>query len=131
MSSSKTSYHLNAFQHAIALTSRMGVSGTRSPTLVPPHAPISSFQDPDLYQTYQKFLSTSNIGPAGEDIERPSKRARLSIVNDQDTIRNVRSKILASIHMLLGSEGENRQGGLDQIPLYEILVRSMMEYSRY
>ena len=109
----------------------MNISSTRSATLIPQHAPISSFQDPDLERTYHKFLSTSNIGPAGEDIERPSKRARLSIVNDQDTIRNVRSNILASIHDILGFEGENRQGGLGHIPLYEVLVRGMTEYSHY
>lgn len=107
--------HLSALQHAIALTHRMVVSGTISPTRIPPHAPISCFQDPDLEQTYQKFLSTSNIGSASEDVERPSKRARLSIFNEQDTIQDVRSNILASIQNLLGVEEDDRQGGLGQI----------------
>ena len=109
--------HLNAFQHAIALTSRMVISDNQSPTLLPPHAEISSFQDPELEQTYHKFFSNSKIGPASEDVERPSKRARLSIVNEQDSIRNVRSNILASIHKLLGFEQDNSQGGLGQIPV--------------
>lgn len=109
--------HLNAIQHAIALTHRMVISGTRSPIPIPPHAPISTFQDPDLEQTYQKCLSTSNIGPASENVERPSKRARLSIINEQNTIRDVRSNILASIQNLLGFEQDDRQGGLSQIPV--------------
>ena len=109
--------HLNAFQHAIALTHRMVISGTSSPTPIPPHASIPSFQDSDLEQTYQKFLSTSNIGPASEDVERPFKRARLSIINEQDTIHHVRSNILASIQNLLGFEQADRQGGLGQIPV--------------
>ena len=109
--------HLNAFQLAIALTHRMVVSGTRSPTPIPPHAPITCFQDPDLEQIYQKFLFTSNIGPASKDVERPSKRARLSIFNEQDTIHDVQSNILASIQDLLGFEQDDRQGGLGQIPV--------------
>ena len=108
--------HLNTFQHAIALTHRMVLSSTSSPTSIPPHAPTSSFQDPDLEQTYQK-LSTSNIGPASEDVERPSKRARLSIFNERNAIHDVRSNILASIQNLLGFEQDDRQGGLGQIPV--------------
>ena len=111
----KNIIHLNAFQHAIALTHRMVISGTSSPTPIPPHAPIPSFQNPDLEQIYQKFLSTSNIGPGSEDVERPSKRARLSIFNEQDKIHDVRSNILASIQNLLGFEQDDGQGGLGQI----------------
>ena len=109
--------HLNAFQHAIALTIRMVIPDNQSPSLLPPHAEISSFQDPELEQTYHKFLSNSKIGAASKDAERPPKRARLSIVNEQDTNRDVRSNILASIHNLLGFEQDNRQGSLGQIPV--------------
>ena len=109
--------HLNTSQHAIALTSRMVISDNQSPTLLPPPAPISSFQDPELEQTYHKFFSNSKICPASEDGERPSKRARFSNINEKDTIRSARSHILASIHNLLGFEQDNRQGSLGQIPL--------------
>ena len=109
--------HLNAFQHAIALTIRMVLSNNQSPILCPPHDEISSFQDPELEQTYHKFLFNSNVGPASEDVERPSKRARFSALNEQNTTRNVRSNILASIHSLLGFEQDNSQGGLGQIPV--------------
>ena len=109
--------HLNAFQHAIALTSRMVITDNQSPTLLPPHAEISSFEDAELEQTYHKFLSNLKIGTASKDAERPSKRARYSIVNEQDTNGDVRSNILASIHGLLGFEGDNRQGSLGEIPV--------------
>ena len=109
--------YLTTFQHAIALTNQLVISGTRSPTLNPPYAPMSSFQDPDLEETYHKFLSASNIAPTGEDLERPPKRARLSTVNEQGMIHDVRSKIVASIHDLLGFEQDNQQGGLGPIPV--------------
>ena len=109
--------HLTTFQHAIALTNRLVISGTRSPTLIPPYAPMSSSQDPDLEETYHKFLSASNIAPTGDDVERPSKRARLSTVNKQGMIHDVRSKIVASIHDLLDFEQDNQQGGLGPIPV--------------
>ena len=109
--------HLNALQHAMALTIRMVTPDNQSPSLLPPYAETSSFQDPELEQTYHKFLSNSKLGAAGKDAERPSKRARLSIVNEQDTNRDVRSSILASIHNLLGFEQGNRKGSLGQIPV--------------
>ena len=109
--------HLNAFQHAIALTIRMVIPDNQPPSLLPPHAEISSFQDPELEQTYHKCLSNSKIGAAGKDAERPSKRARLSIFTEQDTNRDVRSNIWGSIHNLLGFEQDNRQGSLGQVPV--------------
>ena len=109
--------HLNTFQHAIALTIRTVISDNQSPNLLPPPTEISSFQDPELEQTYHKLLSNLKIGPASDNVERPSKRARLSIVNVQDTTHNVRSNIFASIYNLLGFEQDNRQGGLGQIPV--------------
>lgn len=109
--------HLNTLQHAIALTIQMVIPDNQSPSLLPPHAEISSFQDPELEQTYHKFLSNSKSGAASKDAERPSKRARLSIVNEQDTNCDVRSNILASIHNLIGFEKDYRQGSLGQIPV--------------
>ena len=109
--------HLTTFQHAIALTKQLVTSGTRSPTLILPYAPMPSFEDSDLEGTYHKFLSASNIGPTGEDLERPHKRARLSTVNEQGMIHDVRFKIVASIHDLLGFEQDDQQGGLGPIPV--------------
>ena len=95
----------------------MVIPDNQSASLFPPYAAISSLQDPELEKTYHRFLSNSKIGAASKDAERPSKRARLSIVNEQDTNRDVRLNILASIHNLLGVKQDNRQWSLGQIPV--------------
>ena len=70
--------------------------------------PVLSFKDPGLQQLYLKNFSDCKIGPASENAERPSKRARLRAVNGESNKCNGQIDVLAMIHDLSAFQEDPR-----------------------
>lgn len=65
-------------------------------------APAWSFRDTELQDLNRRYFHNARYNPDMEDTERPLKRARLSDINGEDSIFDLRSMIVNRINDLLG-----------------------------
>ena len=79
---------------------------------------MPSFQDPDIQQASLSFYCSSVSGVDSHDVERPSKRARLATVNDDQIANDVRSKIVCKIYSFLGLQVNTALDGLSRNVAY-------------
>lgn len=81
--------------------------------LLPPDQ-LPSFQDPEIQQTSHSYFCNSVRDTDNNDVERPSKRARLATVDGVQTMGVVRSNIVSKIYSLLGLQDNATLAGLSQ-----------------
>ena len=84
---------------------------------------MPSFQDPDIQQASLSFYCRSVAGIDSYDVERPSKRARLATVNDDQTVNDVRSNIVCKIYSFLGLQVNMALDGLSKNVAYATTLR--------
>ena len=79
---------------------------------------MPSFQDPDIRQASLSFYCGSVAGIDSYDVERPSKRARLATVNDDQIVNDVRLNIVCKIYSFLGLQVNTALDGLSNNVAY-------------
>ena len=102
-------------QHAMSFTIHFHGQEPPLEDVALSQAPTWSFKDPGIRQTFLNYFFnlTHNIGK--EDIERPSKRARLSAVDIKDSSLDVRSNVMDKVSHLLGVQENPKLASLSQI----------------
>ena len=83
---------------------------------------MPSFQDPEIQQVSLSYFCSSVPATDSCHIERPSKRARLATVNDDQILNDIQSNVISNIYSLLGLQVNAALSGLSQNAVYDITI---------
>ena len=117
-----TDTNLETSQYAITLLISLYEQKLQKNQRLLPPCQMPSFQDPEIQEVSLSYFCSSVPATDGHHIERPSKRARLASVNDDQILNDMRSNVVSNIYSLLGLQVNAALSGLSQNAVYDITI---------